>query len=193
MPNWTRDLPTDSSAVTHRVKRCPAGGRITAIVTANDLLGCNTHYYRGRTQPCEAPNCPACNDGIGWRFHAYLSAVDTNTNEHFIFEFTAQAAEAFDVYRKAHGTLRGCLFEATRQGTKPNGRVIVRTKAADLTARVLPDPPNVQRVLTVLWNIPENAAQAADHHRPFPRISVDQTPQNNNNGRKGTKSPSITP
>ncbi len=191
MPIWTNSLPEDNQPLAHRIRRTPVGGKLLGIVTASDLLGCNTHYFHGRTVPCEAPNCPACDQGLGWRFHAYLSALDPTSNDHFIFEMTALAAEVFVTYKKAHGTLRGCLFQAVRLGTKPNGRVTIQTKPADLQTRALPDPPDIKRILCVLWNVPDKAAQPASHHRPYTRIHVDQTtqtPENSRNGRTSRKS-----
>lgn len=186
MPIWTNSLPDDPATLSHRIRRTPCGGKLLGIVTSSDLLGCNTHYFHGRTTPCEAPNCPACDQGLGWRFHAYVSALDPNSNDHFIFEMTALAAEVFVTYKKAHGTLRGCLFQAVRIGTKPNGRVTIQTKPADLQTRQLPEPPDIKSILCVLWNVPTNAAKQATHHRPFDRIHIDQTaptPHNSRNGR----------
>lgn len=106
-----------------------------------------------------------------------------------MFECTATPAEAFARYRQANGTLRGCLFEATRSGAKMNGRVSIRCKPADQTTRPLPDPPDLKAILCMLWNVPKDAAQPADGHRSHPRIDVDTSRPTSNNGRKRVTQP----
>ncbi|MCK4306579.1 MAG: hypothetical protein KAY24_20215, partial [Candidatus Eisenbacteria sp.] len=57
-------------------------------------------------------------------------------------------------YRAQHGTLRGCLFEARRLHARPNARVILRCKPADLQQTNLPKPPNLEHALSIIWNLP---------------------------------------
>jgi len=128
-----------------------------AIVTSEDLIGCYTHFYKGHTVPCEGEDCPAHRDGIPYRWHAYLSAIDQSDGVHFIFECTAQASEAFTTYRTAFGTLRGCIFESRRLNQRPNGRVVIRTKPADLTARRIPIGPDLAKCMAIIWSKPEGS------------------------------------
>lgn len=127
---------------------------MVAIITCDDLIGCPTHYYKGRTQPCSAPDCEACREQVPWRWHGYVSALNTVTHEHFIFEMTAQATDALVAYREQHGTLRGCVFEARRLHARQNARVILRCTPADLQKISLPKPPKLEHALSILWNLP---------------------------------------
>lgn len=154
MPTFSHDIPDQTHGYSLPIKRTPAYTKLKAIVTSTDLLGCYTHYWHGRTQPCEAPNCEPCENGMPYRWHAYLAAMETQNALHFIFEVTATGAEPFITYRDAHGTLRGCLFQAERWRQKANGRILIQTKPADLTEIQLPDAPNMVTCLATLWSLP---------------------------------------
>lgn len=193
MPVFSRDVPTDPRGPAFPILRTPAARPITAIITSPDLVGCFTHYFKGRTVPCEGagcrlclqgktptqgksgkpvhvvnkieipcdgPPCDACHAGMPYRWHAYQSAFTTVEHLHCLFECTAQAAEVFTDYREAHGTLRGCLFQASRLHNKPNGRIIIQTKPADLTGVTLPKPPDIIKCLSILWGFSSDQVHA---------------------------------
>lgn len=184
MPNWLNHPPEDDCCCPYRIRRTPCGGYLQGIVLSDDLLGCNTHFYRGRTMPCEAPNCSACIEGVAWRYHSYLACVQYDTNVAFVLELTAQASDSFLTYKKTHGTLRGCLFRAQRATPRPNGRVLIQTKPADLSSRALPDAPDLIKLLCHIWNIPSPEMKDVPHHRANPRVarSVPDESINEGNG-----------
>lgn len=154
MPIWTNQPPTDKDAHAHRIIRTPATKPLIAIITCTDLLGCATHFVSNRTVPCEGQGeCSHCEAGHSWRWHGYVSAVNVNTHEHFIFEMTAQAADTFRNYAQAHATLRGCMFQATRPSGRPNGRVVIACKPTDEQRYRIPQPLNVRRILCHIWNV----------------------------------------
>jgi len=153
MPIYSHDVPDQPSGHALPIRRTPSYGALTAIVTTPDILGCYTHYWHGRTIPCEKPDCEPCNDGSPFRWHSYLAAWETKTALHFIFEMTAAAVEPLISYRDAHGTIRGCLFQAKRWKERPNGRILIQTKPADLTEINLPNPPDMEKCLATLWNL----------------------------------------
>lgn len=154
MPNFTNRPPTEPRGPAFPIRRTPTGKPLVAIITCDDLTGCPTHYYKGRTQPCSAPDCEACLEQVPWRWHGYVSALNISTHEHFIFEMTAQATDTLIAYREKHETLRGCMFEARRLHPRQNARVILRCKPADLQQTSLPAPPNLEHALSILWNLP---------------------------------------
>lgn len=178
MPVFTNRPPEDSSGPGLRLRRTPAPGKLTGIVTCRELIGCPTHFYRHRTVPCEPPDCEACKAGHPWRWHGYLSAIDCKTNEHFIFEMTAQAAETFTQYQARHDTLLGCLFEAARLGDRHNGRVLMRCKPADLTKINLPSAPDLMMCLCHIWNIPRPDLKVEGRLKNSDRLTVNR----NSNG-----------
>lgn len=156
------------------IVRTPPGRSLIAAVTSHDLIGCPTHYYQGRTTPCEAPDCAACGDGHPWRWHGWVTAIDPQTSHHFLFEFTRQAADPFIAWFAQYTTLRGCLFQAKRLGTRSNSRVQILTKPADLTKLQLPDPPNLVKVLSILWSIPTSELEEGETCKAAPRVAVDR-------------------
>lgn len=170
MPRWSNEIPDASRSPSFPLKRTPSGRGIVAIVTSDDLIGCDTHWWGGHTVPCEGENCEAHKNGIPFRWHGYLSAVDATTHLHFLFEMTAQAAEAFKDYRRAHGTLRGCIFEAKRLRSNANSRVCIRCKPADLREQHLPEAPNIRKCMAVIWNVPDTDVEIAGTLKDIPRI-----------------------
>lgn len=175
MPTFTRDVPVDPRGPAFPIIRTPASKPLLAIVTSFDLVGCYTHYYKGRTVPCDGADCEACHAGIPYRWHAYMSAIKREDQLHCLFECTAQAAEHFTTYRNANTSLRGCEFEARRMNSRTNGRIIIRTRTADLSRIVLPKPPDLIKCLGILWGFPadevtaphinpENKMKQATHH-----------------------------
>ena len=178
MPIWTNDVPKDPRGPAFQIVRTPAFKPLLAIVTCEDLVGCYTHFYHGRTVPCEGDNCPAHQEGIPYRWHAYLSAYDAKTSQHFLFECTAQSADAFTAYRDAYQTIRGCLFRATRMNQKTNGRIVIQTRPADLKGVNLPHPPALTKCLAILWSLPIGDVQAPTIHpeKKTPHVRPNKKP-----------------
>ena len=170
MPTWRTELPAEGKNRGYDLKRTPTAASLTAIVTSHDLLVCDTHYWHGRTTPCERitnsdgkttddSHCPACLDKAAWRPHLYLGAFDAKKREHFIFECTVHAGKVFQEYFAAAGTLRGCIFNATRPKCTPNAKVAIITHAADLSKTFLPEAPDVVAALSVIWRLPRAAVE----------------------------------
>lgn len=176
MPVWSNDVPQDPRGPAFQLKRTPAGKPIVALITSDDLIGCFTHFWGGHTVPCEGQACEACHNNIPYRWHGYLSAIDTTTRQHFIFEMTAQAADAFKDFRKANGTLRGCLFEARRLRPAANSRVCIRCKPADLREQHLPTAPDLRKCMAIIWGIPDTDAEINGLAKDVGRIAVDRSP-----------------
>jgi len=154
MPTFSDHPPLDPRGPSFQIVRTPTGKPLIGIITSESLVGTYTHFYKRRTIPCErSGQCEACLAGIPFRWHAYLSAYLQN-RAHVLFECTAQAAERFVEYRQAHGTTRGCRFTASRMNYAPNARVIITCKPANLTDIILPQPPDIIKVLAILWDFP---------------------------------------
>lgn len=165
MPNWSRNVPDSPRGPALPIRRTPPGKPLQAIVTSEDLLGCYTHYWHGSTCPCEGSHCEPCGEGLPFRWHSYLTAIDSFSNLHFIFEVTALGATAFIEYREHNSTIRGCLFQARRWNNRANGRILIQTKTADLTTLALPKAPDLRKCMAILWNLPADDV-AAEHTNP---------------------------
>lgn len=176
MLNWTHDVPTDPRGVSLPILRTPAKRPLQAIVTSTDLIGCYTHFWHGSTVPCTLPECEPHKDGLPFRWHAYMSAVDVFNHLHFIFEVTALAAKPFVAFRDVHGTTRGCQFLAKRWNNRPNARIIIQTKAVDLTQIHIPEPPDVRKCMAIIWSLPDQNVVASRHHPENQMTQIDSTP-----------------
>jgi hypothetical protein len=175
MPTWRNGLPPEGKNRGFDLIRTPPSASLLAIVTSDDLLVCDTHYWHGRTQPCERQcnaegrttddsTCPPCREKTAWRTHVYLSAYDAKRKNHFIFECTTHAAKPFAEYLQAAGTLRGCLFNACRPKGGANARVAITTTTADLGKLHLPTGPDVPLALSVIWRLPRTALDTVAEH-----------------------------
>jgi hypothetical protein len=164
MPTWSTELPKLGKHMGFDLRRTPATGALQAIITCENILVCDTHFYHGRTTPCEKPDCTACNESIPYRTHVYVSAFDAKAREHFIFECTANAAKALVEYHDAATTLRGCVFHASRPKGLKNSKVCIQTNTVNLAKVQLPEPPNLILALSVIWRLPL-AALPIEHQR----------------------------
>jgi hypothetical protein len=211
MPTFSTTLPPEGPNRGYQLIRTPETGQISGIVTSENFIVCDTHYWHGRTTPCErvvAPDgsladdaaCQACGAKQPWRTHVYLSAFSRKTSTHFIFECTAAAAKPFAEYRDKTGSLRGCGFFASRVKPTKNSKVLILTKTADISQTPIPNAPNIIAALAVIWRLPGAAAfTQADyapgletedqHQRREPTVRIDpelmhamRTPEDNAGG-----------
>ena len=172
MPTWSNELPTLAKHMGFDLRRTPPASAIQAIITSPDLIVVPTHYYHGRTTPCESPDCLPCRESIPFRTHVYVSAFDAKKREHFLFECTAEAAKPLAEYKNANGTLRGCVMHASRPKCRPNAKVWIQTNSIDLAKVQLPEPPDIQKALCIIWRIPLPATNPQHLHDGTPTIRV---------------------
>lgn len=154
MPTFANDPPEDPKGFALPLVRCPSGQGLVGIVTSPNLIGCATHFFHGRTVPHETDNCDPCKEGIPWRWHSWVGAYSVKQHGSYIFESTARVTKILVTYREAHGTLRGCKFRAQRRTGARNSRVYLECGPADLNGIQLPQPPDLVRCLSFIWNIP---------------------------------------
>lgn len=165
MPNFSNQLPRQQKHTGFDLRRCPSSGSFRAVCTCEDILVCDTHFWRGRTLPCERvvnddgktvddSRCPACQAKQPWRSHVYCSCFVSKTHEHVIFECTALAAKPLAEYRDATGTLRGCILDASRPKCAANAKVIITTNTLNLAHHPIPNAPDVAAALAVIWRLP---------------------------------------
>ena len=176
MPEWSNEVPDEGSGVSLPIRRTPPHHSLVAVVTSPNLIGTMTHFWNRRTMPHEKVNCEACKVGMPKRWHSYLSAWEPASKMHFLFEITAQAAQHFVTYRKAHGTLRGCHFRASRWRQIPNGRIMIECKPADIVSNPVPESPDLIAVLSVLWNLPKDQMETNSPGQAVDVMTIDTTP-----------------
>lgn len=177
MPIFTSEAPPCGDRHGFRLVRTPASPPFRAFVISENLIGCPTHYVANRTIPCERPTCEPCESGIAWRWHGYLLVQIEATTEQVIFEMTAAASDMFKKYYERHGTTRGCYFQATRANNRNNGRVLIQCKPADLAKVSLPQPLDLCKLLSHIWNIAPNQTNQSDRclRPPALNMTIDRT------------------
>lgn len=173
MPSFSNTPPSDQTPHNFDIVRCPTQGKITAIITCADLVGCPTHFHRGHTVPCQSPTCDACDEGLPWRWHGYVTIFTAKTHFHQLLELTAPAVEPLVEYRNLNGTLRGVIINAHRISSRPNGRVRITCSKADLTHIIIPNAPDLRLILATMWNLPELAQEIRATMKGFPRFHAE--------------------
>lgn len=174
MFQFTTTPPPDPRGNSLPLVRCHPNKPTSGIITTDQLFGCRTHFFHGRTLPCDDQSCPACNEGMPWRWHGYIGLYGLTTRRHVLFESTAKAAEPLTKYFAAYHTLRGCHLTAQRVHNTHNGRVQLQTKPADLENVNLPDPPNILEALSIIWNIELPAIVVDGTNKGNPALSINE-------------------
>lgn len=169
--------PDDPRGTSLPLLRCPPNRALVGTIVSHDLVGCNTHYYRGRSIPCDQGQCPACEDGMPWRWHAWVGLWLDATGKIVLLELTAAACEPLKTYREAYGTLRGCRLKAQRANSSPNSRVILQTKPADLEKITLPAEPNVLNALSIIWGLANDELTVDGLQKDSPRLQTEAKPE----------------
>jgi len=180
MHQFSNTPPKDPRGESLPLVRCRVGKPMVGIILSEDLLGTATHFWRGRTIPCDRENCVPCSEGFPWRWHAYVGVYSPNVSKTCLFEMTARATEPLISYRETYGTLRGCHLTAKRANMSPNSRVILQTKQADLQGITLPPPPDIIKVLSIIWNIDLPSISEGPRQKNQPSLKVDQYVTNRN-------------
>lgn len=153
MPQWTNHAPDDADRHTATLMRVKPGRPIRGICASPHLLGCWTHWFGGRTIPCNPPDCPACAQSASRRWHAYIHLYSPTTHHSAILELTSLAARELEAYVEQHHTLRGALLDVQRSNHRPNSTIILTATPADLQRFNLPPPLDIPAALERMWEV----------------------------------------
>lgn len=148
---WTPRPITNDQTETNQLIRVPANKTIVCVATGDDLTGCDTHYYRGRTRPCRLTDCEPCSAGMMPRWHGYLSVVGTTSGAHVILELTPSCCPIIDRWLENHASLRGAQLTLRRANGKSNGKLLLAMADGKTTGLILPAALNIRPQLERLW------------------------------------------
>ena len=176
MLEFSNNPPLEPTKQALPMLRTPANGKLVLLLTCQDLLGCFTHYFGGRSTPCTGDPCEPCQAGSSMRWHGYVCGIVPKTHEHSLLEITRAAAETLAAYRVKNGTLRGCLVIATRVAPRANARLHLELKPYDLSTIDLPASANIQAALCNLWGIPITETQIVHGDLGAPNVAHKGTP-----------------
>ena len=151
--HWQRRPHKDDQNTRYRIQRTPAKGTLVARVLSHEFTGARTHYWHGRTTPCDPVLCEACDANQASRWHGWIFAQDLKTLEIYIFEFPPAAGEDLDRKFGELRTLRGVHFKSFRVGGKANSRVVIQFGSQDQDREALPKVPKLEPILCSIWGI----------------------------------------
>jgi hypothetical protein len=145
--------PAECKPIGIDIVRAPKGGKCSAICLSEIAWGKYTHFYRGRTQPCDGPNCRKCEAGYQRRWHSWVVVLNDATRRMEIYEVPGGAAHDLANWRRANGSLRGWPILLQRVGSRDNGRVkmVVGLKRRDPSS--LPPLPDLKEILSRMWQV----------------------------------------
>jgi len=166
--------PPDPRGNSLNLMRCPTMRPVQGIILSDGLIGTNTHYYKGRTIPCDSEGCPACGEGWPWRWHCWVPLFSPTTQVTVLFEMTARCAEILAAHKQTYTTLRGTLLKAQRLNSSPNSKVMLHLQPADLRDIKLPPCPDILGALSIIWNIERPSMSVAGLLKEIPHLNVQQ-------------------
>ncbi len=173
MPNFSNSIPNETKRHGYDLRRTPPDKPLKGIITCEKLIGCYTHWWNGRTVPCEDTDCKACESNTPSRWHCYLSLLESGTHDHIIFECTAKAALPITEYLLDNPTLRGVLLSAWRPKRRRNARVEILLKPIDLSSIKIPQAPDVIQAMSVIWQLPGAALETKKTEHSMTRMTTD--------------------
>jgi hypothetical protein len=172
MPRWLNDIPQTHPYAGVPLLRTPATGSIAGHCLSDRIVGTNTHYAQGRTQPCEHPHCAACAAKLPFRYHAYFAILLDRNQKQAVVEVTAPPAHVLVTFRAEHGSLRGVHITLTRPRRTPNGRVHIQLSPGQIAPSLLPQPVDAILFMTELWNIAARRLQEQKSGDGKPHLHV---------------------
>lgn len=147
-------LPVEKDLISDwAIWRAKPGRDVPLIIWSDDIFGCRTHWWGGRTTPCRKEGCPACAVSTEDRWNGWVFAKLVNTEEKVIFEFTPPAGLALDEMFVQFGTLKGVQIIATRKSDRANGQVHVRCKGQAKDWRKIPTAPAIVPAMCRIWGV----------------------------------------
>lgn len=155
---WTDRPPRDETSGNFRLVRVARAGTVRGIILSPHLSGTGLHYWKGKSTPCNGSQCDACREGYVPRWYGYVAIWNPKTDHIGLAEITDGAADDLDRYRARHGTLRGAELLLSRQGNRPNGRILATVAPAAIAPERLPPAPDVIQCLNRIWGVNENHA-----------------------------------
>jgi len=158
---WTDRPSREDGQGNYRLLRVGRSGTVRGIIISHNLVGTGLHYWKGKSTPCNQSTCEACKEGHTARWYGYIALWSAKTDSIGICEITDGCADDVDRYRARHSTIRGAELLLTRQGQRPNGRILANLTPGSIADERLPSAPDVIKILMKIWGMNENHAVAS--------------------------------
>lgn len=155
---WDNSHDTQRRSNKWQLRRTPQGGKLKGLILTDQPLGVWTHYYGGRTVPCESEACPACIDGQNPRKHWYVAQWDPTRDDRWILELTDRGADELILQVSKGARLRGRHLTTYRTNSRANGPVEAVLGEDHSSRYQLPPAPDIRQALLIIWGIetPDN-------------------------------------
>ena len=153
MENWANQPNEPTTETRMPIMRVLPGRPKSGIILSVGLTGAYTHFWRGRTTICTAPECDACDANRLPRWYGYLAVWSPSTKTQALFELTPAAAPDIIAHQEAYGTLRTARLTLQRANAKANSRVQAAIEPTTYATKDLPEPPNVRAILQRIWEL----------------------------------------
>lgn len=145
--------PEEAGPIGIRITRAPKSGKAVFTILSERLLGCWTHFFLGRTQPCVDDGCTICSPKAPRRWYGWLAGYDVAQRTKALVEVPPGVALGLKAYRLEVGNLRGHAIQLSRKNSKDNGPVVGRFAAGIYASEMLPPCPDVVSLLMRMWRI----------------------------------------
>lgn len=155
--------------------RCKTGALPPLVCLSSRHVGCDIHWWGGRSFPHLAKDCPACKDKRPAVWKGWIAVWHPKTREIGILEFTHRCTESLDAYFLAHGSCRGGIVTVSRSGTKANGKLTLQIVTGTYAVNELPACPDIKHALELMWV----AKRVEDDILITPTRPVVEPPMNN--------------
>lgn len=147
------ELPPDSECpLGFDIVRAPAKGSFDCVCLSEMAVGKFTHWWCGRTQPCDGPECAKCLQGSPRRWHSWVAVYTQRSSRTFILEVPPGPAKFLGDFRSKHLTLRGASLAVSRNNGKANGKVRIGVARSGIDSLLLPVCPDVVAMLERMWS-----------------------------------------
>lgn len=160
---WRRESLGASKNYSIELVRCPAKGGNSAIILTDQAYWIDTHYWRGKTQPCTGPVCPGCRANAPIRELGYIAIMHPRDHVIKILQITHQAWHAMQSYLVIARTMRGATITQIRPDGRKNGRVKTTVSATKITIENLPEAPDVRSIMEQIWEISDRTTYVDLH------------------------------
>jgi hypothetical protein len=150
---FSESPPDEAGPLGIRIARAPQSGHDDYVILSDKLIGCWTHYFLGRTQPCLEGDCHMCSPKAPRRWYGWLVGLHFARREKVVVEVPPGVALNLRAYREQVGNLRGHVVRLARRNKRPNGPVVGQFTPGKFAADFLPTCPDLIPLLMRMWRI----------------------------------------
>ena len=174
--------PRDTRPKNLDMIRTPPNKKIGGFILSAAMHGLPIHFH-GRSIPCtQTPECPVCARGNTPRWTGYLAIWQPAWLKPKMLELPTGASEQVADYAANQGRLCHKAITVWRPKKTANGPVEVYISQKDTEGLAMPEEPDVQAALCILWGLKQDDIQGSlvDRMENFDRYAKQNDRANGN-------------